>query len=88
MTSEPDSPTDGDQTAVEDLESPNEDTEASPLADARPGRKAAIGRVIAWSSANWRPILLVTLVIAAVAAATGVFFFQYRPDRQIGRAHV
>jgi Mce-associated membrane protein len=86
MTSEPDSPTDGDETAVEEPESTTQDTEASPPGDARPGRKAAISRVTAWSSAHRRPILLVALVIAAVALATGVFFLQYRPDRQLDDA--
>ena len=86
MTSEPDSPTDGDETAIEDPESVTEDTEASPLADARSGRMAAISRATAWSSANGRPILLVTLVIAAMVLATGVFFLQYRPDRQLDDA--
>jgi Mce-associated membrane protein len=86
MTSEPDSPTDGDQTPVEDPESPTEDTGGSPLGDTHPGRKSAIGRATAWNSANWRPILLLTLAIAAVALAIGVFFFQYRPDRQLDDA--
>ena len=86
MTSEPESPDDGDQTAAEELESPTEVTEASPLGDARPGRMAAINRMTAWSSANWCPILLLTLVITAVALATGVFFLQYRPDRQLDDA--
>jgi Mce-associated membrane protein len=86
MTAEPESPDDGDQDAVEDPASVTDDTEASPLGGARRGRMVAISRATAWSSANWRPILLMALVIAAVALATGVFFLQYRPDRQLDDA--
>jgi Mce-associated membrane protein len=35
---------------------------------------------------NWRSILVAALVIAAVGLAAGLFFFQYRPDRQIDDA--
>ncbi len=36
--------------------------------------------------AYWRPITMAGLVIAAVSLAAGVFFFLYRPDRQIDDA--
>jgi Mce-associated membrane protein len=36
--------------------------------------------------AKWRLILLISLVIAAMGLAVGLFFFQYRPDRQIDDA--
>jgi Mce-associated membrane protein len=35
---------------------------------------------------EWRSILLAASVIAAVGLAAGLFFFQYRPDRQIDDA--
>ena len=47
---------------------------------------AAISRLTALSFEQWRSILLAALVIAAVGLATGLFFFQYRPDRQIDDA--
>jgi len=36
--------------------------------------------------ANWRPILVTALVVVAVGITAGLFFFQYRPDRQIDDA--
>jgi Mce-associated membrane protein len=47
---------------------------------------AAISRLTARSREKWRSILLVASVIAAVGLATGLFFFQYRPDRQLDDA--
>jgi Mce-associated membrane protein len=85
MTSDPESPRDGAEAALEDPESPTDSTKASP-GDARPSRMAAISPVTDRFLANWRSILLAASVIAAVGLAAGVFFFQYRPDRQIDDA--
>lgn len=86
MTSDPESPRDDAETALEDPESPSDSTEASSPGDARPGRMVTIGRLTDRWLANWRPILLTALVVATLGLAAGVFFFQYRPDRQIDDA--
>jgi Mce-associated membrane protein len=86
VTSEPESLRDDAETAVEEPESPTDGTEAPSPGDARPSRMAAISRLTARSLEQWRSILLAALVIAAVGLATGLFFFQYRPDRQIDDA--
>jgi Mce-associated membrane protein len=36
--------------------------------------------------ASWRPILAVVLVVAAMGVTAGLFFVQYRPERQIDDA--
>jgi Mce-associated membrane protein len=36
--------------------------------------------------AMWRPILLVTMVLASTGLAVGLFLVQYRPDQQTGKA--
>ena len=86
MTSEQESPSDGAETAPEDPESPADITDAPSPRDARPSRMATVSRLTTRSLENWRSILLAALVIAAVGLAAGVFFFQYRPDRQIDDA--
>jgi Mce-associated membrane protein len=85
MTSEQQSPRDGAETALEEPASPTDSTKASP-GEAGPSARGAISRLTGWSLENWRSILLAASVIAAVALATGLFFFQYRPDRQIDDA--
>jgi Mce-associated membrane protein len=82
----PESPTDSAETAVESPESPTDSAKAPADGDARPSRMAAISRLTARSREKWRSILLVASVIAAVGLATGLFFFQYRPDRQLDDA--
>jgi Mce-associated membrane protein len=86
MTSEQESPSDGAETALEDPESPTDSTATPSPGDAHPSRMAAISPVTDRFLANWRSILLAASVIAAVGLATGLFFFQYRPDRQIDDA--
>jgi Mce-associated membrane protein len=83
MTSEPGSPRDGAETAPEGPESPSDSTEASAPGDARPSRMVALSRVTGRCLEHWRSILLAASVIAAMGLAIGLFFFQYRPDRQI-----
>jgi Mce-associated membrane protein len=86
MTSEQESPRDDAETAIEEPESPTESTEAPSPGDARSSRMLTISRVTSWCLEQWRPILLAALVLAAVGLAAGVFFFLYRPDRQIDDA--
>jgi Mce-associated membrane protein len=86
MTSDPESPRDDEDTVVDEPESPTDDTEAASPAETRRSRMAAISRLTARGLAQWRPILLAVSVIAAMALAAGVFFLQYRPDREIDAA--
>ncbi len=86
MTSEQKSPRDDAETALEDPESPTDSTEAPSPGDARPSRMAAISRVTARCLEQWRSILFAASVVAAMGLAVGLFFFQYRPDRQIDNA--
>jgi Mce-associated membrane protein len=86
VTSEPGSPRDGTETARESPESPIDSTEAPSLGDARPSALRAISRVTGRCLEKWRSTLLAASVIAAVGLAAGLFFFQYRPDRQIDDA--
>jgi Mce-associated membrane protein len=86
MTSEKESPRDGAETAVEDPESPADTTDAPSPRDARPSRMATVSRLTTRSLENWGSILLAASVIAAMGLAIGLFFFQYRPDRQIDDA--
>jgi Mce-associated membrane protein len=76
MTSDPESPPDEAETTLE---------EPSP-GDVHPGGTAAMRRLIARSLELWRSILLAASVIAAVGLAAGLFFLQYRPDRQLDDA--
>ena len=80
MTSEQESPREGAETELEDPESPSDGTEAPSSGEVRPSTRIAISRL------KWRPILLAMSVIVAMGLAAGLFFFQYRPDRQIDDA--
>lgn len=86
MSSEPGSPRDGAETTVEYPESPSDSAETPSPGDARPSTIAAINRVTGRCRDEWRSILLVASVIAAMGLAVGLFLFQYRPDRQIDDA--
>jgi Mce-associated membrane protein len=86
MTSDSESPRDDADTAVDGPESPTDDTEAASPAETGRSGMAAISRLTARGLEHWRSILLVVSVIAAMALAAGVFFLQYRPDRQIDDA--
>lgn len=44
---------------------------------------SAIGRLTRRCLAMWRPILAAALVIATIAVAGGLYFFQYRPAQRI-----
>jgi Mce-associated membrane protein len=86
MTSDPESPRDDTDTAVDESESPTDDKEVPAPAETGRSGMAAIGRLTAAGLKHWRSILLAVSVIAAMTLAAGVFFFQYRPDRQIDDA--
>jgi Mce-associated membrane protein len=58
---------------------------ASP-GSARTRGLVTIGRWTRRCLARWRAILAAVLVVAAMGVAVGLFFNQYRPDRQIGDA--
>jgi Mce-associated membrane protein len=77
---------DGGEAARESAESPTDGTQARSADVARGSRMLAISRVTGWCLAKWRSILLAAWVIAAVGLVSGLFFFQYRPDRQIDDA--
>jgi Mce-associated membrane protein len=100
MNSEPESPLDGAESAVEDPESPlddaetavgnpksqNESAKAPSVGESRLDRTAAIDRVASRLLAHWGSILLAASVIAAVGLAACLFVLQYRPDRQLDDA--
>ncbi|MGA8548288.1 MAG: hypothetical protein WB785_23960 [Mycobacterium sp.] len=86
MTSEQESPRNDAETTPEDAESPTDSTEAPPPRDARSSKMVVINRLTNQCLANWRPILLTAVVVAMLGLAAGVFFFLYRPDRQIDDA--
>jgi Mce-associated membrane protein len=86
MTSESESPRDDADTAVDEPESPTDDTEVPAPAEARRSRMAAISWLTAKGVEHWRSILLAVSVIAAMALVAGVYFLQYRPDRQLDDA--
>jgi Mce-associated membrane protein len=47
---------------------------------------SATGRLTRRCLARWRPIFATALVIATIAVAAGLFFFQYRPAQRIDDA--
>jgi Mce-associated membrane protein len=47
---------------------------------------SAIGRLTRRYLAMWRPILAAAMVIATIAVAAGLYFFQYRPAQRIDDA--
>jgi Mce-associated membrane protein len=89
MTVEHGSSLDGMETAIDSRETPPSGEVGGPPAceaSARAGGLAAIRRWAHRCLARWRPILATALVVAAMGLAAGLFFFQYRPDRQIDDA--
>jgi Mce-associated membrane protein len=69
-------------------ESPLDSIETPPGGEAEevsageePVRPSAIGRLARRCLAMWRPILA-ALVVATIAVAAGLYFFQYRPDQR------
>jgi Mce-associated membrane protein len=77
---------DGAETALDSAESPIDSAEIPSADGGHPSRMNVIKSLTGWCRAKWRPILLAALVIAAMGLAAMLFFFQYRPDRQIDDA--
>jgi Mce-associated membrane protein len=75
----------GTETALDDSEASMEGIQTS-SAQARPSRMLAIKRTVGRYRAKWRSIVVTALVVAAVGLATGMYFVQYRPDRQVDDA--
>jgi Mce-associated membrane protein len=86
MTSDSGSPRDDTDTAVDESEAPTDDKEVPAPAETGRSGMAAMSRLTSRGLEHWRSILLAVSVIAAMTLAAGVFFFQYRPDRQIDDA--
>lgn len=82
MTSEQDLSRDGAQTTLEEPATQSDSIPTPATRDASPGAIVMIRRL----RAKWRPILLTALVLATIGLAAGLFFFQYRPDRQTDNA--
>jgi Mce-associated membrane protein len=86
VTPEKDPAGGGAETALDGAESPIDSTEIPSPDGGRPSGMDVIRSLTGRCRAKWRPILLAALVIAAMGLAAGLFFFQYRPDRQIDDA--
>jgi Mce-associated membrane protein len=86
MTSDSGSPRDDEDTAGDESESSTDDNEVPAPAETGRSGMAVMRRLTAAGLEHWRSILLAVSVIAAIALAAGVYFFQYRPDRQIDDA--
>lgn len=71
------------------MQTPSPDDVKSPPADGKPAHRSPVATLVRyarWCVARWRPILGAVLVAAAIAVASGLFFLQYLPDRQIDDA--
>ncbi|MCV7260180.1 hypothetical protein [Mycobacterium shimoidei] len=77
------------ESSLASMETPTADgTEPSPAGEKRVHRSvlAVLIRCSRWCLARWRPILAAMLVATSVGVASGLFFLQYLPDRQIDDA--
>jgi Mce-associated membrane protein len=89
MTVERGSSVDSTEKAIDGVQTPPADEDGGPPGDegsARLRGPAALRHRICRYLARWRSIVGTTLVIAAVAAAAGMYFILYRPDQQVGDA--
>jgi Mce-associated membrane protein len=86
VTSEQEPAGDGPETALDSAESLIDSAEIPSPDGGRPSGMDVIRSLIGRCRAKWRPILVTALVIAAMGLAASLFFFQYRPDRQIDDA--
>jgi Mce-associated membrane protein len=86
VTSEPGSPRDSTEITLESPASPIDSREPFSSGGARPSALRAISKVAGRCLKKWHSILLAASVIAAMGLTVGLFFFQYRPDRQIDDA--
>jgi Mce-associated membrane protein len=83
VTTEEESSNDTKAVAVDAAESPVESGEGTSTT-----RRFAVdvSRILETCRVRWRAVLLIAITLAAVGLAAGMFFFQYRPDRQIDDA--
>ena len=83
MTEEAESSPEGTEAVLDNADTTIDDVDGSSRGEAGASALAMIGRLIGHARAHWRPILLVALVLATTGLAIGLFFLQYRPDREI-----
>ena len=77
------------ETAIDSPEIPPAGEDGGPSACEGSARVSGLAAIRRWARrclARWRSIVATVLVVAAVGAATGLFFILYRPDRQIDDA--
>jgi Mce-associated membrane protein len=86
MNSESESPLDDAETAQEDADSDDADTEIPSVGASPAEPTGVIDRFVSNLLVHWRSVLLTASVIAAVGLAACLFVLQYRPDRQIDDA--
>jgi Mce-associated membrane protein len=83
MAEEAESSSENTEAALDDADTKIDDVDAPSGGEADASVLVMIRRLIGHARAHSRPILLLALVIAAIGLAGGLFFFQYRPDREI-----
>jgi Mce-associated membrane protein len=84
MTSGPEPPSDGADTAAEEPQSSSDGAQPASAGDA--GRGTILRSLAPRALEKLRPFLLAVSVIAAVGLAAVVFIVQYHPDRQVDDA--
>jgi Mce-associated membrane protein len=89
MTVEHDASLGTTETPNDSAEAPSPDEVGVPPACENSARVSGLAAIRRWTRrclASWRSIVATALVVAAMGLAAGLFFFQYRPDRQIDDA--
>jgi Mce-associated membrane protein len=89
MTVEHGSSQDSTETAIDGMQTSSAGEDGGPPACEGSARVSGLAAIRRWTRrrlASWRSIVATVLVVAAVGVAAGLFFFQYRPDRQIDDA--
>jgi Mce-associated membrane protein len=78
-----------EESTATDLTSPAEEPvadEAEGAQDAPETRRSGIGSLLGWVRRWLAAIIVVVLFLASAGVAAGLYFFQYRPDRQTAEA--
>jgi Mce-associated membrane protein len=83
MAEEAEASSENTEAALDNADTIIDDVDAPPRSETDDSAVAMIGRLIGHARAHSRPILLVASVIATIGLAAGLFFCQYRPDREI-----
>lgn len=89
MTVKRDASLDSGDTAIDDVGSPRTDEDERPPADEGSAHLRRLTAVRHWArrySAKWRSIVAITLVVAAVGVAAGIYFVAYQPDQRVDDA--